>query len=370
MRVIDLRTATRAQQEGETARLAEEQAREPFDLKNGPLVRLCLVIAADHDHRLLMTAHLSVVDGVSVYQLLPRELAKLYEAFSRRTSLPAAPSIQFADYAYWQRELLNAGEFNSQLEFWRKKLSGELPVLEWPGGQSHPDVETFRGAIEQFAYGEQVLQRLKSLCQREGVTTYTALQAAFVAVLYMYTKQKDIIIGTFSPAGRKLPEVQALLGHFINPVALRFALGDDMQFSDLLRQCQTVTSEAISHDDLPMEMLANEIPHRPGLRRNPFFSVAMSLQPKADTDSEWLVTSMDANSGGAFWDLYTAFIEQSTGIAGRVQYNPELFEKSVIRKFIDDIQSVLLAAAGNPAQPLANISSTAISTIREDNAEA
>jgi len=355
--VLDLRVLPELGREKEVRRLASEQARQEFDLQRGPLLRVLVVRAGETDYRILMTAHLSIVDGVSVYQVFPSELAQLYEAFSagKESPLPQ-PRIQYADYAWWQRQWLAGGELKRQLEYWRTRLSGELPVLQWPVDHPRPAVQTFRGAIRSFALPGDLGNTAKETCRTEGVTLFNFLQAAFTSVLHSYTRQDDIIIGTFSPAGRKRSEAQGLLGHFLNPVALRIDLSEDPSFSELLRQTQRVTSEAMSHDDVPIEFLARELLSKEDPSRHPFFTVAISLQPPMSGLHEgWSVTSMDGESGGAFWDLYLAFIEQPAGLIGRVQYNPDLFETPTITRFLEDLQMLLESATLNLGQRLSEL---------------
>jgi non-ribosomal peptide synthetase component F len=151
---------------------------------------------------------------------------------------------------------------------------------------------------------------VKELSQREAVTLFMTLLAAFVALLHCYTEQDEIVVGTLSPAGRKRSEVARLLGYFLNPVALRFDLSSDPTFRDLLLQAQRLTLEAISNDDVPIEFLAQELKPKPGPCHNPFFNVAISLQPPMPPlDLEWKVTSMDVEGSGSPWDLYIAFID-------------------------------------------------------------
>jgi surfactin family lipopeptide synthetase A len=352
--VMDLRALPGMDREGEAVRLATEEAHRPFDQKSGPLLRAVVVRTADEDYRLSMTAHLSIVDGMSVYQVFLLELTKLYEAFStgKASPLPELP-IQYADYAWWQRWWVRGEVMQKQLNYWRSRLAGEIPVLQWPNDHPRPAVQTFRGAIRSFAWPRHLGDTVKELSQREGVTLFAVLQAGFAALLHRYTRQDDIIVGTFSSAGRQRSEVQGLLGYFLNPVALRIDLSGDPPFSELLRQTQKVTSEAISHDDLPIEFLAEELLPKRDASRHPFFTVAISLQPPiADNHSGWSVTSMDAESGGALWDLYLAFIEQPAGMMGRVQYNPDLFEESTIIDMVEDLQTLLAFVAANPHQRL------------------
>lgn len=348
--VVDLRGIPAEKLEEEALRLATEEAHCRFDLRQGPLLRAILMRTGDTDYRLSMVAHLSIVDGVSVYQVFPSELAAVYAAFSvgKPSPLPE-PAIQFADYAYWQRQWLRDDELARQLTYWRKQLAGELPVLQWPTDRPRPAVQTYRGAIQPFTLRRPLTNALKELSRRAGVTLFTTLVASFSSLLYCYTREVDLVIGTLSPAGRKRSEVQAMLGYFLNPVALRIDLAGDPSFRELLLRAQKVIAGAISYDDLPIEVLATELRLKPDPSRNPFFTVAVSLQPQTpDEPSGWRVTSMDAESGGAMWDLYLAFIDRVGGMIGRVQYNPDLFESATITHMLQDLQIVMNAITADP----------------------
>jgi surfactin family lipopeptide synthetase A len=349
LRLVDLRVAPEEQRQALALHWAREDARRPFDLSAGPLLRAILIQMGDEDYRLALTAHLSIVDGVSVYQLFPLELTRMYNAYSAGQSSPLPElAIQYRDFAYWQREWLIQHELPRQLEYWRKQLAGELPVLDWPH-VSRPPVQTFRGALHACIFPLELLTGVKKLCEREGTTLFTVLQAGFTTLLHRYTTQKEIILGTFSPAGRKRPEVLPLLGHFLNPVPLRIDFSDDPSFSELLQRTRLVTSEAISFDDVPLEFLARELLPTADASRNPFFTVGVSLQPRTSgVDSGWYITSMDAESGGAIWDLYIAFIERPSELAGRIQYNPDLFNAATIAHLARDLSALLAAALMNP----------------------
>jgi len=197
---------------------------------------------------------------------------------------------------------------------------------------------------------------VKALGQQEGVTLFVSLLSAFAALLYCYTQQKDIVIGTPSPAGRKHPEVEKLMGYFLNPVALRFDLTGNPTFRGLLRQAQRLTLEAISNDDVPVEFLEQELKLAPDVSRHPFLNVAISLQPPMPPiDLDWSVTSMDIDNGGAPWDLYIAFIDNPSGVMGRVQYNPDLFASVTIARMLEHFQQLLASASENPLTRLSEL---------------
>jgi hypothetical protein len=300
---------------------------------------------------------LSIVDGISVYQIFPAELAALYTAFSegRPSPLPEL-SIQYGDYAYWQRQTVRGDRLTECLTYWQKQLGGDLPVLSWPSDGPRPAVQSYRGAIRSFALGKPLTTALKELTRREGVTLFTTLTASFSVLLYCYTRQVDLIIGTPSPAGRKLSEVQPLLGYFLNPVALRIDLGGNPSFHELLKRVGSVIAGAMSYDDLLIEVLAKELQVKTDPSRNPLFTIAISLQPETpEIAKEWHITSMDAESGGAMWDVYLAFIDEVNGMTGRVQYNPDLFKYTTITNMLRDLQSTMSALALDPDQPIANL---------------
>lgn len=355
--VIDLRGLRAARQEMEVQHAIGEVVRQRFDLTNGPLLRARLVTLGSSEHRLYLVAHLSIVDGVSVYQVFPYELANLYRSFtSGRPSPLPSPSIQFGDYASWQRQWLEGEELDKQTAYWRKQLAGEIPGLRWPRERCRLRKQTFRGAIRPFILSQPLGKAVKELSHREAITLFMTLLAAFVALLYCYTQQEEIVVGTLSPAGRKRSEVAKLLGYFLNPVALRFDLTSNPTFRELLRQTQRLTLEAISNDDVPIESLGQELRPKHDLSCNPFFNVAISLQPPMPTlDLEWTVTSMDIEGSGSPWDLYIAFIDRPEQMMGRVQYNPDLFESGTIYRMLQHYQRLLESVCASPVKRLSEL---------------
>jgi hypothetical protein len=356
--LVDLRSAPEEERHALALHVATEDARRPFDLRAGPLLRAQLIRMDEEVYRLAITAHLSIVDGVSVYQILPRELATLYNAFcaGRPSPLPEL-SIQYRDFAHWQRKWFLDHEMERQLEYWRTQLGGELRPLDWPR-VSRPSVRTFRGATHSCNFPIEILLGIRNLCRNTVTTIFTVLEATLTMLLCLYTSQTDIIVGTFCPAGRKRSEVQPLLGHFLNPLPLRVGLSDDPTFLELIKRAQLVISAAISHDDVPLELLAHELLTSLNQSRHPFFTVGISLQPRTSpTESGWDVTSMDAPSGGAIWDLYMAFIERPDQLLGRIQFNSDLFDLQVIEQFVQDFSALLKAATAHPEQRVSQLTS-------------
>lgn len=349
--VLDLRALPESVREAEVLRAVGELSRRPFDLRRGPLLRFLLVTTRESLHRLFVIVHQSVVDGVSAYQVFPTELAALYEACLEGKSSPLPNlTVQFADYAEWQRRWLHAKEISRQTGYWRKQLTGELPQLSWPASGARPTKLTHRGSIHAFAFKNGLSPALRFAAQKQGVTLFMVLLAGFAALLHRYSAQTDIVLGTLSPTGRKRTEVEKLLGYFLNPVALRFDLTSNLEFGELLQQTKEMVSEAISHDDLPLEVLAEKLNVASDPSRHPFFNMVLSLQPSVPEQirSDWDVTSMDIGNGGSMWDFYVAFIDQNDGIIGRAQYNPDIFSEETIIRMLRDFEALLEAVTSQP----------------------
>lgn len=354
--ILDLTVLPETVRDAEAVRLIGEDARRPFDMQVGPLLRPTLVKINDAEYRLYLIAHQIIIDGMSAYQIFPCELAAIYKALiaGRPSPLPEL-SIQFADFACWQRQWLQGEVLASQVDYWRNQLRNAAP-LNWPNSRPRPTQRSFRGAFQPFSFPASLAAALRELGRSSGVTLFMTLLAGLATLLHTWTRHDDIVLGTLSPAGRKRSEVQRLLGYFLNPVALRLDFKGRPTFRDLLRQVRTTLSEAISHDDVPLEFLASQLKLETDPSRAPLFNVAVSLQPPTpDLGLNWSVTSMDVESGGASWDLYIAFIERPDRLLGRAQYNPDLFDQPAIRALLSDLQKVLEVLTRHPDEWLSEI---------------
>jgi|SRR5215467_14358006 len=356
--LIDLQAVPKEHRSTEACRILSPAACQPFDMQKGPLWRASLVKFDEEEFRLYLIVHQSILDGVSVYKVLLSELATLYDAFGSGNSSPLPdPTIQFGDYAFWQRRHLQGDVQQEQLAYWQKQLAGEIPALAWPRGKARPPRQTFRGSIQPFDFPHVLSKSVRALALQAGSTLFAVLLTTFAVVLHAYTRQEEIVIGTVSPVGRKRSEVQNLIGYFLNPVPLRIRLAPDLTFPELLHHVQGVLSGALSHDEIPFEYLVKQLHPATDASRNPFFTVAASLEPPlAKEGPQWSLTPMDIESGGARWDLYLVWDDRPAGILGRVQYNPDLFGSGDIAALVRDVQHVLEELIQNPRQRISDLS--------------
>jgi amino acid adenylation domain-containing protein len=361
----DLRHVPMYSREAEAQRLAEADARRTFDIKNGPLLRAILLRVQDQECRICMTFHQLVFDSVTAYRVIIPELASLYEAFSnaRRSTLPELP-IQYADFAIWQRRTLPSSAKDEAINYWKKQLAGELSVLPWPNDRPRPPAESHRGALDHFRFPGSLASRIKSFSREEGVSLYVTLLAGFATVLHRYTGQTDIVLGALS-AGRKLPEIEALAGYFVNPLPLRIGLSGDPNFRELVSRVSNVVINAISRDTIPFHELVKLIQPQTDPSRNPLFQIIFSLQPEMpQAYVGWDLRTEEVGNGSSKLDLIVVTDNRSDGIFGPITYNPDLFDASTISRMLQHWQTIL---AGALADPLRSISDLPLLTDSERN---
>jgi amino acid adenylation domain-containing protein len=354
---VDLRSLPPEQREAEAVRLATEDATRPFDLANGRLIRARVAKWSEEEHRLFLTLHHIIFDGVSIYRVFLPELISLYRAFSTGSPVPLRePEIQYADYAYWQRHSVQNQVVQQQLDYWRNRLSGELPVLRLPTDRPRPAVQSFRGAMHTLALSASLTADLGKLSNREGVTLYVTLLATFATLLYRYTGQRDLPIGSVT-AGRTHTEIEGLIGFFLNTVVLRADLSDDPTFCELLRRVREVALEALCNDRIPFEYLVKELHPKRDLSVNPLFQTLVSLEPPLPPiDSDWELTQMDVETGASKFDLYLELDERPAGIIGRFIYSTDLFDKTTVQRMASHWEVLLRSVVEHPERRLSELS--------------
>jgi len=350
--LTDLSTLPVEAREAEAVRLATADARLPFDLERGPLVRALLVRIADDDHRLFLTVHHIVIDGVSIYQVLLAELTTLYEAFAAGQPSPLAPpAVQYADFALWQREQAGHEALNDSIAWWRRRLAG-LPLLTLPTDRPRPPVQTFAGARHCLALPAPLSAALRTLARREGTSLFMLLLAAFEILIHRYTGEEDLALGTVS-AGRGRPEIQPLLGFFANPLCVRADVSGNPTVRELLARVREESLEALAHDDVPFEALVTALGVERDAARNPLFQVAFSLEaPRAAVPDGWDASHLDVDTGTSKFDLYLELDERPETIVGRLVYQTDLFEAATIERLARHYERILAAIVADPKQPI------------------
>jgi hypothetical protein len=332
--VTDLRPLPERRRESRALQLATEDAKLPFDLARPPLIRARLVRLADSEHRLFLTLHHIIFDAYSLYQIFLPELQACYAGFLHGTE-PGLPAlrVQYPDYALWRKRSYSTGASEPHLRYWETRLSGDLPVLNLPLDRPRPIDRTYQGAIQTFSIPRDVVERLKEIGAERGATLYMTVLAAFNVLLYSETAQCDLIVGSVN-SSRKHPETEKMLGYFLNNIVLRIQFSPEERFPELMSRVREVVIGAISHDDLPFELLVSRFEkHRqPGL--HPLFQVMFSLGPRLPRlPAEWGFSKTDVDTGVAKMDLWLDLDERDTGFIGRFIYSQELFDSLTISRF-------------------------------------
>ncbi|HEX7313096.1 MAG TPA: condensation domain-containing protein, partial [Pyrinomonadaceae bacterium] len=358
VQTIDLSHLPEAERDAEARRLAQEEARRPFDLAHGPLLRAGLLKLDEREHVLLVTMHHIVSDGWSVGVLM-REVAALYDAFSRGEESPLAElPIQYADFARWQREWLSGPVLDEQLSYWRRQLEGAPPTLELPTDRPRPAVQSFNGATQKLVLPEALSESLRALSRAEGVTLYTTLLAALQTLFQRYSGQKDFTVG--SPiANRNHLETEGLIGCFTNTMVMRADLSGDPTFRELLRRVWETTLGAHAHQDVPFEKLVEELAPERDLSRSPLFQVMFVLQNASAEGRVSLpgldLALLDTDGGTSRFDLTLSMADTAGGLTGTLEYNTDLFDGETITRLLSHFISLLSAATADPSRKVIDL---------------
>jgi amino acid adenylation domain-containing protein/non-ribosomal peptide synthase protein (TIGR01720 family) len=351
--VLDLTSYEAGDREREVRRLATAETRKPFDLTSGPLLRLTVLKLSEAEHVLLLVMHHIVSDGWSMGVLM-RELTVLYDAFSRgeKSSLTEL-SIQYADYAIWQREWLQGEVLEQQMKYWRERLQGAPPVLELPTDHARPAVQTLRGAIAHRRLPAELLQQVNVLSRREGVTLYMSVLAAFVVMLSRYSGQHEIVVGT-PIAGRTRQDVEGLIGFFVNTLVLRTSLVEQETVRQLLGRVRETCLGAYTHQDLPFEQLVDELQPERDLSHQPLFQVMYELEGGGD-EQGWQMGDLEVEFEGvesevAKFDLTLRVRQGQTGWELALEYKEDLFDESTVARMLEHIERVLAGMVSDVKQ--------------------
>ena len=335
--VIDLRTLTPLERDEEVDRVKRECAAQTFDLQRGPLVTFTLVRLADADWELLVAQHHIITDRWSLGLLL-NEIQRHYDAFAAGAPPPLPDlAFQYVDFASWQRA--SAEVMGDQLQYWRDRLRGPLPVLDLPADRPRPPMQTYNGAWEGRLIGEDLNADLRTLSQQCGVTLYMTLLTAFKALLARYCGVEDVLIG--SPvAGRHREELEPIIGYFINTVVLRTDLSGDPTFRQMLSRVRDSALDAFSHQEIPFERIVGELHAPRDLSRSPVFQVVFVMQNAPKSVEVSTDMSLSA-SGGTMFDLSVTAVEIKDGLQITAEYNTDLFDRATIARFLEQYEALL-----------------------------
>jgi non-ribosomal peptide synthetase component F/alpha-ketoglutarate-dependent taurine dioxygenase/acyl carrier protein len=347
--VTDLNLPERDLRE-ELSRVFQEDARHVFNLKQLPLVRASLLRLEPEEHVLLLTMHHIVSDGWSI-GIMVREVAALYAAYSagEPSPLPELP-VQYADFAFWQRQWLKGEVLENLLDYWRRQLGGNLTELKLPTKSARPSVSSAKGETQSWMIGKSLSERLKELSRREGTTIFMTLMAAFQTLLHRYSGQDDIIVGT-DIANRNQVEIEGLIGFFVNLLPIRTNVAGNPTFREFLQQVKDVTLEAYAHQDLPFAKLVGELQPERRLNRAPLFQVLFVMQnaPAPVMELTGLqLSQLELDEGVAKFDLAVFMEETEQGLVGKWNYSTELFEASTILRMIEHFEQLLESIVAQP----------------------
>jgi amino acid adenylation domain-containing protein len=355
--VTDLSMLSVSDREAAVLELAKKQAQQSFDLERGPLVHAALLRVEAEAHVLLFTLHHIISDAWSL-GIISREIAILYGAFAagRPSPLPEL-SIQYADYAYWQRRLLSDGQ-ESQLDYWKRQLAGAPMVLELPKDRPRPLAQSFNGARELFQLPLSTTRSLQELSRREGATLFMTLLAGFQVLLSRYSGQEDIVVGT-NIANRHRQDIEGLIGVFINNLVLRTDLSGNPSFRALIGRVRETCLEAYAHQDMPFEKLVEVLQPERDSSYPPLFQVMLSLQntPVERVELTGLTAGfVEFDHVTARADLMLIMSETNQGLFGVLEYNTDLFDAATAVRTLKHFKALLEDVVAHPDMDLQSIS--------------
>lgn len=352
LKVISLMDCPETERTTVVQELLQHQAQRPFNLSSDLMLRACLLEISPQEHILQLTIHHIATDGWSM-SILFEQLATLYQAFleGKPNPLPEQP-IQYADYAVWQRQWLCGEVVENQLNYWKQQLAGAIPVLELPTDKPRPPVQTRRGAKQSFVLPKNLSASLSALSRQEGVTLFMTLLAAFQTLLYRYSGQQDILVGS-PTAGRNREEIEGLIGFFVNTLVLRTDLSGNPKFRELLQRVRSHAMSAYANQDLPFDKLVEELQPERSLSYHPLFQVMFVLQnvPTQTLELPGLsISTIEVDNSASQFDITLSIEETEQGLRGLWEYSTDLFDADTITRMSGHFQTLLEEVTANPQQ--------------------
>ena len=357
MQVVDLRSEPAQEREEIAQQMAQEEARRPFDLARGPLLRTMLLQLDDDDYFVLLTMHHIITDGWSMGVLI-RELSAYYRAFSQALPPEIEPlALQYVDFAAWQRQWLDGERLEQQLAYWKSQLQGSPALLRLPTDRPRPPIQSTRGGSLGFELSTDLSQRLRSLAHEHNVTPFMLLLAAFQSLLARYAGQDDICVG-IPVANRSRSEIEALIGFFANTLVIRSDFSADPTVAELLRDVKEAVVDAQAHQDLPFEMLVDELEPERDMSYTPLFQVMFSLQAAATRTiqlPELTMEQVNLDSDASKFDLNLVMVDHPENLRGRIAYNRDIFERETIARMMGYFENLLAGMVAEPEQRISRL---------------
>ncbi len=354
--LTDIRHLAEAEREAERHRLAQAEAQRPFDLALAPLLRVSVVRCADEEHLVLVSLHHLITDGWSSGVFVGEFVAAYTAAVSGEPWQPAPLPLQYADYALHQREHAVAG-LKPHLDYWLKQLAGAPAYLKVATDKERPPRQSYRGQVAPFQWPQDLVDALKQLSRRHDTTLFMTLLAAFKALLFRYSNNEDILIGT-PIAGRRERAYEGLMGLFANTLVMRTQVSPNMRFSQLLNEVKRVTLEAYEHQAVPFEYLLEELRPPRTMAHAPLFQMMLVLQnaPKSDVVLPDLsVEPFWRGNTASKLDLSLTLTEIEDGMWGELEYNTDIFTPDSIDRVIQHLGALLRDVVAHPERRLARV---------------
>jgi len=347
--VVDLREVPKTHRDTEIKRLAKSDAQKITDITKDSLIRVMSLLLDGQSSVLLLNMHHILCDSWSI-GLLIWELTSLYPAFAEGRPSPLVElPVQYADYAIWQREWLSGNVLTDQLEYWKRQLA-DIPILQLPTDHPRPPVQTYRGATRKFFIDERMQAALRELSQREGVTVFMTLLAAFNVLLHRYSGQDDIVVG-IPISNRNRAELNSVIGFFVNTLVLRSRLSGNPPFRRFLASVRDTALAAYAHQDLPFERLVEELQPERDMSRNPLFQVVFQQIGRLNTEGvrpEQILDVQRVDIGTAKFDLRLDLLEKAAGVDGFFEYSTDLFEAATIDRMVNHYTRLLESIVEDP----------------------
>jgi len=366
---FELKLQVRDANEAEAFKLAHQAAERPFDLEHEVPVRAYLWRIASDDHLLLLNLHHIATDGHSL-ELLDRQLAEAYQRLERGLPLTdVTPRLRYGDFAAWQRTWLNDHKMASQLDYWTDRLAN-LTNLELPTDRPRPTPANFRSGRCSFELGESLSNKVLDLSRQQRTTAFMTLMAAFQVLLFRYSGQADIAVG--SPvANRPHSDLQNIAGFFANMLVMRGFPQGDQPFRVFLEQIRETALEAYAHQDVPFAKLVEILQPDRDLSRNPLFQVTFSVQHEGDVSTLWQspkASSVFIDPGACQFDLHLALTQTASGFRGGIRYATALFDQCTVEKMMARLRTLIEAIVENPDTSLDDLPLEAMSGLEAEDA--